>query len=178
MLIDIIYLILLALAVFKGYSKGLIVAIFSFLAIFIGLAAALKLSTTVAVWLGKSVNIGERLLPVLAFLIVFIAVAVLTRIVAGLIQKALQLALLGFANRLAGMLLYVILYTIVFSIVLFYASKINLINENTISASYTYNFIEPWGPKAIAIFGEVLPWFKNMFLQLENFFGKAVEKSE
>lgn len=176
MLIDIAYFILLALAVFKGFSKGLVVAIFSFFAIFIGLAAALKLSATVAVWLGKSVNVGERLLPVLAFVIILVAVAMVTRIVARLIEKTLQIAMLGFINRLGGILLYIALYTIVFSIVLFYINKLGLINESTILESHTYPFVKPWGPKAINAFGEVLPWFKNMFLQLEIFFSKAAEK--
>ncbi len=45
MLIDIIVVILLVMAIFKGLRKGLIVAVFSFLAFLIGLAAALKLST-------------------------------------------------------------------------------------------------------------------------------------
>lgn len=176
MLVDIIYLILLALAVFKGYSKGFVIAVFSFLAIFIGLAAALKLSATVAVWLGRSTNIGERLLPVLSFALVFIGVAIVTRILAKLIEKTLQIAMLGLLNKLAGILLYAILYTMVFSIVLFYADKMQLLKKETLTDSYTYNFIQPWGPKAISLFGEVLPFFKNMFAQLENFFEQTVQK--
>ena len=174
MLIDIAYLIIFLLAVFQGFSKGLVIAVFSFLAIFVGLSAALKLSATVAVWLGKSTNIGERLLPVLSFAIVFIGVAIITRIVAKLIEKSLQIALLGLANRLAGVLLYVALYTIVFSIILFYADKINLLKSETVTGSYTYRFIQPWGPKAISLFGQVIPVFQNMFVQLENFFAHAV----
>ena len=176
MLIDITYLIILALAVFKGYSKGFVVAVFSFVAIFIGLAAALKLSAVVAVWLGRSINLGERLLPILAFVIILVAVAILTRIVAKLIEKTLQAALLGFANRIGGVLLFIALYTIVFSIVLFYINKLGVINEVTYSESHTYYFIAPWGPKAINVFSEVLPPLKNMFLQLETFFGRTVEK--
>ena len=42
MAIDIIFLVLLAMAAFKGFRRGFIVAIFSFLAIVIGLAAAIK----------------------------------------------------------------------------------------------------------------------------------------
>ncbi len=178
MLIDVVYLILLAVAVFKGYSKGFVVAVFSFLAIFIGLAASLKLSATVAVWLDKSINVGERLLPVLAFLVVLISVAILTRIIARLIEKTLQIAMLGFINRLGGILLYVVLYTIVFSIVLFYISRLGFTKEETIADSHTYSFIAPWGPKAINAFSDILPPLKNMFLQLENFFARAVEKSE
>lgn len=175
-MIDLTYTILLALAIFKGYSKGLVVAVFSFLAIFIGLAAALKLSATVAAWLGRSTSIGERLLPVLSFALVFIGVGILTRIVAKLIEKALRLAMLGIFNRLGGILLYAALYTIVFSIVLFFADKIDIIKPDTKTSSYTYHFIQPWGIKAIGLFSEVIPVFRHMFEQLENFFDGVVHK--
>jgi membrane protein required for colicin V production len=48
MSIDIAYLVIIALAAMKGFSRGLIMAVFSFAALFIGLAAALKLSSVVA----------------------------------------------------------------------------------------------------------------------------------
>lgn len=174
MLIDIVYIIILILAIFKGYSKGFVVAIFSLFAVFIGLAAAIKLSATVASWLGKSTNIGEKLLPILAFAIVLLGVALITRLIATVIEKALQIAMLGFVNRLAGILLYVLLYTIIYSIVLFFATNISLINQSTIATSYTYTFIEPLGPKAINAFSRFIPPLQNMFRQLEHFFDNAV----
>lgn len=174
MLVDVAYIIILILAIFKGYSKGFVVAVFCLLAIFIGLAAALKLSASVAVWLGKSTNIRERLLPIIAFAIVLIGVAFITRLIAAVIEKALQFAMLGFINRLAGVLLYVLLYTIIFSIVLFFATKISLLKQATIDTSYTYHFIEPLGPKAINAFSQFIPPLQNMFHQLEHFFDNDV----
>ncbi len=174
MLIDVIYIIVLALAIFKGYQKGFVVAVFSLLAVFIGLAAALKLSATVAAWLGRSTNMGERLLPIVAFAIVLIAVAFITRLVAAVITKALQFAMLGFINRLGGIVLYSLLYTIIFSIVLFFATHISLLKKQTIDASYTYHFIQPLGPKAINAFSSFIPPLQNMFQQLEHFFSNAV----
>lgn len=174
MLIDVAYIIVLILAIFKGYSKGFVVAIFSLFAIFIGLASALKLSASVAVWLGKSTNIGERLLPIVAFAIVLIGVALLVRLIAGMIQKAIEIVMLGFVNRLAGVILYIILYTIIFSVVLFFATNISLLKQPTIDASYTYHFIEPLGPKAINAFSRFIPPLQNMFHQLEHFFDNDV----
>ena len=68
MLIDLLLLILAVFAIIKGFSRGLIVGIFSLLAIIIGLAAAMKLSLVVAGWLGESVNVSERWLPVISFM--------------------------------------------------------------------------------------------------------------
>ena len=178
MLIDIAYLIILVLATFKGYRKGFIVAVFSFTAIFVGLAAALKLSATVAVWLQKSTHIAERLLPVLAFAIVLIGVAFVARLAASAIEKIVNIAMLGFVNKIGGVFLYALLYTLIFSIILFFATRISLLKHQVIEASYVYPFIEPLGPKSINAFSQILPYFKNMFQQLENFFNTAAHHNK
>jgi membrane protein required for colicin V production len=55
--------------------------------------------------------------------------------------------------------------------------QLNLIKQDTILASRTYSFIEPWGPRAINWLGTVIPWFKDMFQQLKDFFGGVSEKA-
>ena len=69
MLIDIIVLVLLLLAAFKGLRNGLILALFSFLAFVVGLAAAIKLSAVAAGYIGSAVNVSQRWLPVLGNLL-------------------------------------------------------------------------------------------------------------
>ncbi len=174
MAIDIILIIILAMACFKGYNRGLIVAIFSFLAIIIGLAAAMKFSVIVSGWLQNSTHISKQWLPFLSFLIVIIAVVILVRWVAGLIQKSVEVVMLGWLNRLGGIVFYVVLYVTIYSIVLFYATEINIIKPETIQASKTYTVVEPFGPKAINALGYLVPVFKNIFTQLEAFFGSLV----
>ena len=56
MIIDIVFVIIMILAIFKGLSKGLMLGIFSLLAFIIGLAAALKLSVVVAAYLKADKN--------------------------------------------------------------------------------------------------------------------------
>ena len=170
MIIDIFFCILMAMAVFKGYSRGLIVAVFSFFAIIVGLAAALKLSTVVADWLGHSTNIASKWLPFLSFLLVMIGFILLIRLVAGIIQKGVEFMLMGWINRLGGIVLYVAIYTTVFSVVLFFADKIHLVKQQTIQESVVYSYIEPCGPKIVNGFAVIVPFFKNMFTQLETFF--------
>ena len=176
MAIDIIFLLLIAVAVIKGMSRGFIVAIFSFLAIIIGVAAAMKLSYIVSAWLQNSFNTGKQWLPVLSFLIVFIAVLILVRWVANLIQAALNATMLGWLNKLGGIILYVLLFISVYSILLFYLTKMNLIKPETVSASRSYSFIEPLGPRVVETVGIIIPVFKNLFQQLSNFFGSISGK--
>lgn len=170
MIIDIVFIILMILAVIKGFRNGFVVAIFSFLAIIVGLAAAMKLSTLVAHWLQSSTNINTAWLPFLSFALIMTGVIVLVRLGALFIQSALKFVMLGWLNKLAGILLYGALYFTVFSVILFYASKIHLLKAETISTSQSYTFIQPWGPKAMEMFATVIPWFKGMFEELSHFF--------
>ena len=72
MILDIIVAVILILAVIKGYRQGLIVALFSFIALIIGIAAAMKLSVVAAGYIGKAVNISDRWLPIISFAVVFL----------------------------------------------------------------------------------------------------------
>ena len=176
MLIDIIFLILIIIACIKGYKKGFIVAIFSFAALFIGLAAALKLSVIIANHL-QNINHGyTKWIPFISFAIVFITAVLLVRIVAKLLQKTIETILLGWVNRLGGIIVYTLLYTITLSIFLFYAEKVHLIGVNTTWASVVYPYIKSWGPKAINEFAQLIPFFKDMFGQLEDFFNEFSKK--
>lgn len=171
MIIDIIFLLLLLFAVIKGISRGFIVAVFSFIAIIIGVAAAMKLSYMVASWLQHSFNTNGKWLPIISFIIVLLGVILLVRWVANLIQAAINIAMLGWLNKLGGVILYLFLYLFIYSIFLFYLTEMNFIKLETIKASHAYPLIEPFGPKAIDIVSSVIPVFKNIFQQLSDFFG-------
>ena len=176
MLIDVIAFVLLLVAAFKGLRKGFIVAVFSFLAFFVGLAAALKLSAVTATYLGNTVSVSQRWLPFLAFLLVFLLVVLLVKLGAKLLQGLVQTMMLGWLNRLGGFLFYVLLYFFVYSILLFYATGLRLITPAAIESSTTYNWIEPWAPKLMKVLGTVIPFFKNTFAELLRFFDAAGKK--
>ncbi|HSU51824.1 MAG TPA: CvpA family protein [Segetibacter sp.] len=177
MVIDLIFLILLVMAVFKGISKGFIVAVFSLLAFIIGIAAALKLSAVVAVHLQQNMNVSGFWLPFLSFLIVFIAVVLLIRLGASVLKKVVSVAFLGWADALAGIVLYAIMYIMAFSIILFFATRVGLISTNAQAASRTYSFVEPFGPKVISLLGKAIPFFSHMFSDLTRFFEGVSNKA-
>jgi len=170
MVIDAIFILLMIFAVIKGYRNGFIVAVFSFLGIIIGLAAAMKLSTFVAGWLRDSSSISAAWLPFLSFALIMIGVMLLVRLGAKLIQSAMELILMGWLNKLTGIVLYAALYITVLSVILFYMGKVHVFKPDTFQASVTYTFIQPWGPKSIQLFGAAIPLFRGMFEELTRFF--------
>jgi membrane protein required for colicin V production len=171
MLIDLILVVCLVLAVIKGYRRGLIVAVFSLLAFIIGLAAAIKLSAVVAGWLGQNVNISQQWLPLVSFALVLLVVILLVNKGAKMIEKTVQWALLGWVNRIGGIIFFCVLYLILLSIGFFYAEQLHLLTPETIKSSQTYSFIKPWGPQVVNGLGAVIPIFRDLFTQLQDFFG-------
>ncbi len=173
MLLDILFAVLLVLALIRGYSQGLIIGIFSLLAIVIGLAAAMKLSVVAAHWIGSEVNVAEEWLPLISFIVVFILVVLLIRLGAKAIESSVEVVMLGWLNKLTGMLLYAVIFTLIFSVLLFYAEQMELLQPATIKESVTYEYIQPWGPKVINGFGSLIPLFRDMFGELEEFFERV-----
>lgn len=170
MIIDLISLVLLVLAIFKGFSKGLVVALFSTVSIFVGLLISLKISASVSAYFSGN---GEhsKWAPLLTFVIVMVAVVFLVRLGAKAVEKALKILMLGWLNRLGGFLLYFFGYFMLLSIVLYYLGKVGLISEATMHASQTYKYIAPWGPSSVGAIGKMLPWVKDIFSTLNNGFG-------
>lgn len=175
-MIDIIFVVILVIAVIKGLRKGLAVALFSIVAFIIGLAAAMKLSAAVAVYLEKNIALSNRWLPVISFLVVFIVVVVLVNLGGKLVEKTFEMAFLGWVNRIGGAIFYVLLYTLIFSILLFYAEKMHFIKQETVRNSIAYPYLKPWGPAVINTLGKIIPLFKDSFQQLESFFASLSDK--
>ena len=113
MSIDILFVVLVIFAAIKGFQRGLIIAVFSILAIVIGLSAAIKLSAIAAIHIGTAVRVSDKWLPVVSFIAVFLTVVILVRLVAKIIEKTFRLGMLGGMNRLGGVLFYILLYTFI-----------------------------------------------------------------
>jgi membrane protein required for colicin V production len=124
----------------------------------------------VADYIGTNVEISQRWLPFVAFFVVFALVVLLVRLGAKAIESAVRLMMLGWLNRLGGALFFILIYFFIFSILLFYATQLHLLKDETIRASATYGFIEPFAPKAIELLGAIVPFFRNMFGELLHFF--------
>lgn len=174
MIIDIILVLVLIAALFKGYSKGLVMGLFSYISLLVGLAASMKISVVVADRIGEVVKVSDQWLPFLSFIIVFIAVVIAVRWVGGLLQLSVQKLMLGWLNRLGGLLFFGLLYLTIFSVIIFYISQLGIISNVQINKSITYSYVQPLGKYAINALANIIPIFKDLFTRLQEFFEKAV----
>jgi membrane protein required for colicin V production len=169
MIIDILVLVLVVVAFFKGYSKGLIMAFFNTISLIIGLALAIKFSTIVSPIIAEKTGAGTYT-PFLSFTLVFLAATLLIRLAGKAIEKTFELAQIGFANRLAGSGLYLLVYLSVISIFFYYLNQMGFLSENIKKESVAYPIISPWGPAVVDGIGFLIPWFKDMFVELGSIF--------
>ncbi|WP_295127268.1 CvpA family protein [uncultured Chitinophaga sp.] len=177
MAIDIIFAIILVFAIYRGFTRGLIVAVFSFVACMIGMAAALKLSSTLSVYLQEHANIHTRWLPVISFVLLFVGVVLLIRLGANLLEKMVELVLLGWVNKLGGILLYTTIFIIIYSVMLWIANQLYWLSPETKLQSVVYPYIEGIGPWVVEHIGRVLPFFRGIFSDLEAFFETAASQT-
>lgn len=168
--LDLIGITLVIIFFIRGYSKGLIVAAFSVLAVLLGAMCALKLSGIFAVWLSERDIISSGWAQLLSYVILFVGVMLLVRLIGKAIQSSLEVVMLGFVNKVIGGILYALVTSVIWSSILWIGTKMTLISPETIAASKTYTYFEPIAPWVFDHIGKVLPFAKDIFGDLQQFF--------
>lgn len=170
MAIDWIFYILLALFLYRGYRKGIILALFSVIALLAGIVAATKLSGTIVGSLVDNHPQWAQWMPLVVCVLVFIVVAWIVRLLAKALQKTLEAVAMGWLNRMVGALLYGVLICLIYSVFLWLLTKMNFLSAENILASKTYAVLEPLAPKVFEWLGALLPIAKEGFEELGHLF--------
>lgn len=174
-MLDFVTAVVLALGFLRGYRKGLIVAVFSFVAVLLGVLVALKLSHLLTAWLTEK-GIGGAWAPMVAYILLFIGVGFLVRAGAKAVEGLTKVVMLGFANKLAGGVLYTSIGMVVWSSMLWLAARTGLVSPETKSASKTYAYLEPIAPAVYEKAGVVLPFARGVFNDLSSTLDSAVQR--
>lgn len=165
---DILFLIALVYFAYRGYNKGIVIALFAFVGILIATVAATKLSGSLAVYLFKDGVHQNRALSILAYLLVFFAVLWLIKLVANLLERSLKSLSLGWVNRLSGALLYGLLVSFAGSSFLWLLDWLHLLSDGFKSSSIVYTYVQPMAPLGFELIGKVFPFVKSMAEQLSQ----------
>lgn len=117
--IDIVILVILAVAFIYGCVKGLIKSIGAVVGAVVGFVAAKMLSATVQPWLTDLLPKAEAgTLRVVSYIVLFILAWVLCALIFRLIEKLFNAMMLGWVNRLLGGALSTVLTVAVISLLL------------------------------------------------------------
>jgi len=171
-MLDFIGILLLLVFFIRGYMKGIIVAVFSCVAILLGIICSLKLSGLLAAYLLEKGWAGSGWAQLISYVLLFTAVMLIVRWVASALKSSLRLVMLGWADGVFGGLLYAFMAVLIWSSLLWLGDQLHLISPETKLHSQTYSYfigIAPWVYERV---GLLLPFAKNVFTELELFFEK------
>ena len=174
-MLDIIAVIILVLAFLRGWQKGVVVALCSLLAVVVGMLAALKLSGALGSWLMKHGWVTSGWAQIVSYMLLFVGVLLLARLLAKAVEGALKMAMLGLLNRLAGALLYAFFGAFIWSCLLWVGDHAHLISPEAKAHSTTFSWLSPVAPWVFAKLGAVLPFAKDVFADLSQFFDRVNE---
>ncbi len=148
--LDIIIIIVLVWAFYSGYKKGIIYMFVSFLAILIGLYAAIHFSYLIVGQLGEWLHKDPDQLKILSYVLTFVIVFGLLHLVGKVLDNFLEAIALGFLNRLAGGALSVAIKVVILSLVLWLFDQGNqifpLVKQETLNESRLYKPIKDLSP--------------------------------
>ncbi len=176
MLFDIVLLILSVLSFIRGWQKGLLWAIFSFVAIALGLLLSLKLSHTLADYLFVKNIVNSQYSILICFILIFLIVLWVCRLSIKIVEKMLDKVLLGTFNKILGGALYVFFTILVASMLLWLANNAKLISAESKSSSKTIQYVEPIASKTISILQPYLPYCKNLLEEVKEYSKKVNNK--
>jgi len=171
---DFVVLIILLAGSYRGFQKGLLMAVVSLVSLVAGLICAVAWTPALMPYLSERTDLSSEILSVLAFLIIFIAIVVALNIAGRLIKIVIDLTPIGAIDGLGGALLGLLKWALGLSIILWVLDKAQVgIPEDEQStllvsirqvAPYVFEQLVAWSP----YFEEVLANIGNIIAKLRS----------
>jgi membrane protein required for colicin V production len=158
MIIDALIAVSAALAIYRGYGKGIIMAVLSLVGIILGMLLSVKLSSTVAQYLIDNKISSAQYATLLSFVVVFLAVVLGMRLLIKFLEGVLKITMLSGVNKLAGSALYLIINLIIASSILWMGKNIGLIGATALNDTIIAKNIEPIAPLLLNSMDKITPW--------------------
>jgi membrane protein required for colicin V production len=127
--IDLIIILLIAWAAYRGFTRGLVVMVAVIIALILGIWGAAKFSNVVANWLTAYMNLSSPYLHLISFTVTFIGIVIGINLVAFLLSKLLDFIALGFINRLLGAAFGIVKMALILSVIFVILNAFNTRHE-------------------------------------------------
>jgi len=150
-IIDIILLLCFIPAIVTGISKGFVKQAVEFVAIVLGIWAALHFSSTISAWLAQYIHADKVILNIISFLVVVVAITLLLNLVGSLLSKMMNVISLGWLNAVLGIVFGILKTALVLGLLImlfeWLNSSINLVETKALGESQVYTAIRDFTNK-------------------------------
>ena len=167
MVFDIIFLVILGWAAYRGFKKGLIVQVASLFALILGIYGTIKFSYITTAFLQGKLGWDSAYIHIISFILTFILIVIGVHFVGKLVDKLAQAVALGFVIRITGSVFNVLKFGLIISVILVilnsFNSKYSFLPADEIQKSKMY--------KPLMFFAPTV--FPKINLDINNQFKKA-----
>jgi membrane protein required for colicin V production len=157
-ILDIILVVPLLWALYRGFRKGLVYMIASLTALVLGILGAMRFHVRTGEILNSWFNINPDHLNLVSFAVSFIIIVLIVHIAAFLVDRLIKAVALSIVNRAAGMFFGLFVSAFVVSIILMPIDAANsrkeFISPDTVEGSMLYRPLTKLAPA-------VLPYLKK-----------------
>lgn len=160
--LDIILLLCFIPGIIRGFSKGFLEQALALAGVVLSVWAAFRFSSLVSTWLQPYLEVSERMLSIISFVVILLAIGLIVAILAKLLTKVLEIAMLGWLDKTLGLAfalavnaLVIGLFIILFDTVNF---KFGLVKPEVLDGSIVYTSL-----KDLAYL--VFPYLKGLFFK-------------
>ena len=117
-IVDILILIPLGYAAWKGFQHGIIIEVFTLLALLVGIYAGIHFSDVTANWMKNSLGWDSEYLPAIAFTITFLGIGAMVYFAGKMIEQFVKITNLTPINKAFGIVFAVLKMTYFVSVFL------------------------------------------------------------
>lgn len=110
-IVDILILIPLGYAAWKGFQHGIIIEVFTLLALLVGIYAGIHFSDVTANWMKNSLGWDSEYLPAIAFTITFLGIGAMVYFAGKMIEQFVKITNLTPINKAFGIVFAVLKMT-------------------------------------------------------------------
>ena len=148
--LDIVFLVPLLFALYRGFKKGIIHMVASLAALVLGIFGAIRLRPLFASMLDSLFDISPDYVNVIAFSLAFVVIVLVVHLAAYVVEKVVRAVALNFVNRLLGMGFGLLVTAFVISMILWPVNQINaekqFIKPERIENSLLYKPLSAFAP--------------------------------
>jgi membrane protein required for colicin V production len=170
--IDILLIVPLGYAAWRGFKKGFIIEVFTLLALLVGIYAGIHFSDWTANVIKGNVDMEDSYLPVIAFTLTFLAVGAMVYFAGKMLEQMVRVVNLSPLNKILGVAFGLIKMIYTLSVVLIlvetYDERGDFLPEDQKEQSLLYAPIKVVAAATIPAIEESSIWLKNNFSVLEE----------
>ena len=167
--LDIVILVLVAFGAYKGYRKGLMMAIIGLLSFFISVILSLEFLPLASAYLSDWMPSRNTIIPVIGFVILFVGFVILLNGIGKALKKVLNLTFLGTLDDFIGGVMGALKWILLLSVIAWaYETFVEPVPESLVKDSIALPMIKGFIPFLISTFSFLFPYFEEFQNEIKD----------